>query len=70
MKNKTKLKPEEALEFLESMRKLSSNIDEERKLISIRIPQNLLRALKLKAKNENKKYQSMIIESIRDFLKD
>lgn len=69
MKKRTELSPEEALEFLESIRTLSSNIDEERKLISIRVPQNLLRSLKLKAKNENKKYQSMIVESIREFLK-
>jgi len=69
MKNDQRIKPLDALEFLESMRLLSSQIDEEKKMISMRIPQNLIRALKLKAKVENKKYQNLIVESIREYLK-
>lgn len=69
MKKDKNIKPIEALEFLESMRTLSSQIDGDKKMISIRIPENLIKALKLKAKVENKKYQNLIVESIREYLK-
>jgi len=69
MPKKHEISPEEALDFLESIRGLSADVDEETKMISIRVPQNLLRALKLKAKFEKRKYQSMIVESIRESLK-
>jgi len=67
-KSNKNISPEVALEFLESMRTLNSKIDTEKKMISIRIPQNLLDAVKLKAQVENKKYQSLIVESIRRYL--
>ncbi len=57
--------PEEALTFLENMRTLNQKIDGPKKMISIRIPENLLKALKSKAKFENKKYQNIIVEYIR-----
>lgn len=60
-----KVSPMEALQFLEDFRKLSSKIDEPTKAISIRIPENILRALKTRAKSEEKKYQSLIIEILR-----
>jgi predicted DNA binding CopG/RHH family protein len=68
--NSKHISPETALEFLENMRTLSSKIDTEKKMISIRIPQNLLEAIKLKAQVENKKYQSLIVESIRRYLSE
>jgi len=64
-----KIKPEQAIEFLETMRTLQENKDEKTSLISIRIPQNLLRALKQKSEIENKKYQSIIVNYIRIGLK-
>jgi hypothetical protein len=38
--------------------------------VSIRIPGNILRMLKLKAKAENRKYQSMMIQFIRQGLRE
>lgn len=63
------VKPEEALQFLEDMRVMSSEIDEPTKPISLRIPGNILRALRIKAKADGKKYQSLIIEYVRKGLK-
>ncbi len=73
LKSKNKIseniKPADALKFLEDFRLLGSNIDGPKKMISIRLPENLIRNLKNKAKIENKKYQALIIESIRSYLK-
>lgn len=63
------IKPEEALQFLEDMRIMASEIDEPTKPISLRIPGNILRALRIKAKADGKKYQSLIIEYVRKGLK-
>jgi len=65
----TDITPAQAIEFLESMRVLHEDKDEKTELISIRIPNNLLKTLKMKAKIENKKYQSIIINYIRLGLK-
>lgn len=62
---KNKFSPEDALDFLESIRKLQDEKDEPTSPISIRIPGNILRTLKLKAKFEGKKYQSLIIDLLR-----
>ena len=61
--------PEEGVEFLESFRILMSEKDEPTKLISIRIPENILNLLKTKAKLDGKKYQSLIIELLRKDIK-
>ena len=66
---KTGISPEEAVQFLEDMRNLSSDIDEPTIAISLRVPGNILRAVKLKAKAEKKKYQSVMIEYIRQGLR-
>ena len=69
-KNKSpKISPEEAVQFLDDMRKLTHEVDEKTVAISIRIPENVLRAVKTKAKSENRKYQSVMIEYIRKGLK-
>lgn len=44
---------------------MSSQIDEPTVAISLRVPENILRSLKLKAKAEGKKYQSLMIEYLR-----
>lgn len=69
-KNRKSLTPEEAVQFLDSFRQMIADKDEPTKAISIRIPGNILTAIKLKAKYENKKYQSLIIEYLRKGLKD
>lgn len=66
----SELSPEESLQFLEDMRNLIYERDEATIAISLRVPANILRALKAKAKSENKKYQSLIIEFIRSGLKE
>ena len=59
------ISPEKALLFLEDIRQLQENKREPTQLISIRIPGNILRAIKLKAKADGKKYQSLIVEFIQ-----
>jgi predicted DNA binding CopG/RHH family protein len=65
-----KISPHEALKFLENMRRIVEDKDEPTKLISLRVPNNILQALKTKAKSENNKYQSLIIYYIRQGLKN
>lgn len=64
-----RVSPAEALQFLESMRQMAEDKDKPTKLISLRIPENILSAVKTKAKFENKKYQSLIVQYIRVGLK-
>lgn len=66
---KERVSPAEALQFLESMRQMAEDKDKPTKLISLRIPENILSAVKTKAKLENKKYQSLIVQYIRVGLK-
>lgn len=65
MKKQNKISPEEAVRYLEDMRLLFAQTDLPTVPISLRIPKNILHLLKVKAKMENKKYQSLIIEYIR-----
>ncbi len=44
---------------------MSSEIDEPTVLISLRVPGNILRSIKLKAKADGKKYQSLMVEYLR-----
>ncbi len=70
-KKKTKtqdISPEEALQFLEDIRVMTSQIDEPTVAISLRVPGNILQALKFKAKADGKKYQSLIVELLRKSL--
>lgn len=66
--NTRAITPDEALRFLEDIRTLQSALDEPTVLISLRVPGNILRALKLRAKADGKKYQSLIIQYLRDKL--
>ncbi len=59
------ISPEEAVRFLDDFRKMSHDIDEPTVAISLRVPANILRLLKLKAKAEGRKYQSIMIEYLR-----
>jgi predicted DNA binding CopG/RHH family protein len=63
--SESEIKPEDAIQFLEDIRNMSSHVDEPSVAISIRIPGNILRSLKLKAKAEGKKYQSLMIDYVR-----
>ena len=63
------ISPEQALQFLEDSRVLYASKDEPTRLISIRVPENILRLLKTRAVSEGKRYQSLMIEMIRNSLK-
>lgn len=63
------ISPEEAVRFLEDIRLFSGDVDEPTVAISLRVPGNILRSLKLKAKADGKRYQSLIIEYIRNGLR-
>lgn len=67
---KTGISPEDALRFLEDIRTMSSEIDEATVAISLRVPANILRAIKLKAKADGKKYQSLMVEYMRKGLRE
>jgi predicted DNA binding CopG/RHH family protein len=64
-KKNREISPEEALRFLEDIRTLQSDIDEPTISISLRVPGNILRAIKLRAKADGKKYQSLMVEYLR-----
>lgn len=64
-----KISPEEAIEFIESFQSMIHDKDEATVAISVRIPENVLRALKTKAKIKGKKYQSLLVEYLRDGVK-
>lgn len=63
------ISPEEAVRFLEDIRLMASDINEPTIAISLRVPANVLRSVKTKAKSEGKKYQSLIVEYIRKGLR-
>lgn len=59
------ISPEEAVRFLEDIRRMAEDKDEATVAISLRVPANLLRTIKTKAKADGKKYQSLMIEYLR-----
>ena len=68
-KKGARITPEEAVRFLEDIRTMASDVDEPTVAISLRIPANILRAIKLKAKADGQKYQSLIVAYLRNGLK-
>lgn len=65
-----KISPEEAVEFIESFQSMIYEKDEATVAISVRIPANILRALKTQAKIKGKKYQSLLVEYLREGLRE
>ena len=65
-RHRQKITAEEAMQFLENIRTMTSEINQPTVAISLRVPKNILTAVKLKAKADGKKYQSLIIEYIRN----
>lgn len=57
--------PEEALQFIASVHQMLEDKDSPTRMISLRVPENLLNAYKIKAKSQGKKYQSLMIEAFR-----
>ena len=64
------ISPEDAVRFLDDMRLMAHDLDEPTVAISLRIPGNILRSIKLKAKADGKKYQSLIVEYLRNGLRE
>ena len=69
MKKNSSKSIHDGLVFIDSFQKMLADQDDKTTAISLRIPKNILTAVKFKAKSENKKYQSLIVEYIRDGLK-
>lgn len=63
-----KLSADEIAEFLENYRLLAAQVSTRSKLISIKIPENLLSAFKTKAKLEGVPYQTKIKELMAAWL--
>ncbi len=69
MKKNNDKKIEQGLQFIEAFQKMLADKDEKTVAISLRIPKNILTAVKFKAQQQDKKYQSLIISYIRAGLK-
>lgn len=67
-KRTKKVSPEAALRFLEDFRRLKSHQDETTQSISLRVPKNILRSFKVRARLENRPYQRMMVDALREFL--
>ncbi|MFZ4404739.1 MAG: hypothetical protein ACOYOK_11610 [Pseudobdellovibrionaceae bacterium] len=67
-RKKNKISPEEAVAFLDSIRQMTTQLDEPTVAISLRVPGNILRMIKAKAQFDGKKYQSLMIEYLRQGL--
>ncbi len=66
-KSEKKLSPEQTLQFLEDFRLMVHGQDKQTKAISLRVPENILVSFKMKAKNKNQKYQSVIVHLMREW---
>ncbi len=69
LKKQEKLTPEQTLQFLEDFSNLMHGKDTPTKLISLRVPENILSVFKDKAKKMDLKYQSQIVKLMRDWSK-
>ncbi len=71
LENCKNLKPEQIVEFVENFRTLHTNADQARsksRLISIKIPENLLAAFKLRAQLQGVPYQTQIKKLMKQWL--
>lgn len=66
--NSKSLTPTEVAQFLEDFRLLHENIDSKSKLISIRMPEHLLKSFKLKCKANSIPYQAKIKELMKEWV--
>ncbi len=65
-----KMKPEQVLQFLEDFRELQkSRKPVKSKLISIKIPEDLLESFKAKANHKGRPYQTLIKDLMKEWLK-
>lgn len=64
---RSEMSVDEAMRFLEDMQHLGSEIDEPTQAISLRVPRNVLRVFKARAKLDARKYQSVIVALMREW---
>jgi len=62
------MEPGEILEFLETFRQLQERKHPSSRLISMKIPEDLLRAFRMKCEMEGVRYQTRIKRLMRDWL--
>jgi predicted DNA binding CopG/RHH family protein len=70
LKQGTQLTTEQAVRFLENFRKFSSATSSRSKLISLKVPESLLEAFRLKAESRGLKYQTQIKHLMEVWLRD
>lgn len=57
--------PEMILSFIDDYQHMVHGVDRKRKLISLRVPENILEQFKFKARKKNLSYQKQIVELMR-----
>jgi uncharacterized protein (DUF4415 family) len=62
------MKPDEVLEFLETFRRLHARAPSESRLISLKVPQDLLGAFRRRCDLAGVRYQTQIKRLMRDWL--
>lgn len=62
-----RMSPEEVARFLDDFAKTTSGVDAKTRLISLRVPENVLDSFKMKAKLKGLKYQSEIVRLMRNW---
>lgn len=68
-KKQKKLTPNQVVEFLDNFQNVIHGRDKKTKLISLRVPENILESFKTLAKDKNQKYQSVIVQLMRGWIK-
>ncbi len=63
-----KMSPEQVLMFLEDFGQIVHGKDSKTKLISLRVPENILNSFKVKSQQEQRKYQSVIVQLMREWV--
>lgn len=70
---KSKRKPaeltvDEAMRFLDDVQRLHAQVDEPTRPISLRVPENVLRSFKARARLDGKKYQTVVVALMREWI--
>lgn len=68
LKQTKKISPSQAAEFVENYRQMIFSQPAKRKLISLRVPENILENFKVKAKQSGVRYQTMIVELMQKWI--
>ncbi len=68
-KKQKKLTPDQVVEFLDNFQSIVNGKDKPTKLISLRVPENILESFKTLATEKNQKYQSIIVKLMRDWVR-